>query len=208
MDTIIDDPFYVNFFNKLNKEQKKNWLSIKNHEAYILFEEGKILENEYVRNSYKKDPSEYQLPSVLKMKKMMFKQINFLPGIKELFEKIQKSRIELNIYTILASNYSQWYHEIFAKKKELNDWFDYIFFSCEVGIRKPDERFYRAIFESLPDIFKNEDVILFFDDKKENLLAAQQLNWEGVWIYDKNQSSKLIYDAIEKKCPHFVNAGK
>jgi 2-haloacid dehalogenase len=208
MDTIIDDPFYANFFNKLNKEQKKYWLSIKNHEAYILFEEGKILENEYVNQSYKKDPREYQLPSVLKMKKMMFRQIHYLPGIEELFEKIHQCKKELNIYTILASNYSQWYHEIFFKKKELNDWFDYIFFSCEMGIRKPDERFYRVIYESLPDVFNDQEVVLFFDDKKENLSALQQLNWEGVWIYDKNQSSKIIYHAIEKKCPHFVNAGK
>jgi hypothetical protein len=29
MDTIIDDPFYTNFFNKLNKEQKKYWVKYK-----------------------------------------------------------------------------------------------------------------------------------------------------------------------------------
>jgi 2-haloacid dehalogenase len=209
MDTIIEDPFYSNFFNKLNEKQKKYWLTIKNHESYILFEEGKILENEYINHSYKRDPRIYQLPSVPKIKKIMFQHIQYLPGIKELFDKIQTQKKDLNIYTILASNYSQWYHIIFQKKKELNQWFDFIFFSCEMGIRKPNDKFYQIIQESLPEIFQDE-IILYFDDKKENIDPIEKigLNWNGIWIYDKSKSADIILSEIQKKCPHFKNAGK
>ncbi|GIX42114.1 MAG: dehalogenase [Leptospiraceae bacterium] len=210
MDTIIEDPFFSNFYNKLDEKQKKLWLAIKDHESYLLFEEGKILENEYFNRSYKKDPGKYQLPTTPKMKKIMFYKIEYLPGIKELFEKIQILKKDLNIYTILASNYSQWYHEVFNKKKELNEWFDYIFFSCEMGIRKPDHKFYQTIIESLPELFNKEELILFFDDKKENLepLKDLGLNWEAIWINDKNKSSEIILTTIQKKCPQFWNAGK
>ncbi len=210
MDTIIEDPFYSNFFLKLNETQKKIWLRIKNHEMYQRFEEGAILENEYINKSYKVDPRKYNLPTVPKMKKMMFKQIHYLPGIYELFTEIHHLKQKCNIKTILASNYSIWYHEIFNKKKGLSSWFDYIFFSCELGVRKPQKEFYEIIHETINENIKEKEVIIFFDDKIENLSPIKDYNlpWETVHIEDKFQASNIIWNELKKKCPHCLNVGK
>lgn len=209
MDTIIDDPFYSNFFLKLQDRQKKIWLSIKDHEMYLRFEEGKILENEYIKCSYKMDPREYKLPTIPKMKKIMFKKIEYLPGIYDVFSLINELRVNGNIKTILASNYSIWYHEVFNKKKELSTWFDFIFFSCEVGVRKPKKEFYEIINQTIERYIEKKEKIIFFDDKLENLAPIKQYNlpWETVHIKDKKDSSKIIYNEI-KKIAHICNVGE
>lgn len=200
MNTLLDDPFFCNFFDKLTKTQKKNWYLITNPEAYIRFEEGKILENEYFNTTYIKNPSKFGLVSPQRMKKLMLKNIQFLPAIPELISKIKKKGFIL----ILASNYSIWYQEIFKKKKELNDWFDLIFFSCEMGVRKPNEKFFLTIQDCIDHYFPNQK-ILYFDDLYKNIEAIQQIkiNWECVWIYDKYLSASIIELEIKKKCPHF-----
>ncbi|MFN3603807.1 MAG: HAD family hydrolase [Leptonema sp. (in: bacteria)] len=201
MDTLIEDPFFSNFYNHLNQHQKKNWLFNTNYEAYKLFEEGKILEYEYFRNSYKLNPKELNLLPPQKIKKRMLKEIRFLKGIPELLTQIKKKQFTL----ILASNYSIWYWEIFKKKKELEEWFDYIFFSCEMGVRKPEKRFFSILHNAIQNYCEPNQEILYFDDNQENIKVIKKLNfqWECEWIYDKQQSSQIIYNFIKKKCPQF-----
>ncbi len=200
MNTLLDDPFFCNFYNKLTETQKKNWSINTNHEAYILFEEGKILESEYFNTTYKENPKKYGLVSPQRMKKLMLKEIYFLPGIPELISKIKKK----NFILILASNYSIWYQEIFEKRKELNDWFDLIFFSCEMGIRKPKKEFFLIIQSCIETYYPNKS-ILYFDDHYQNIQAIYEnkLNWECVWIKDKDSSAYIIEKEIIKKCPQF-----
>lgn len=201
MNTILDDPFYSNFFNKLSESQKKQWMNNTNPNAYILFEEGKILENEYFRITYKTDPKKLGLPSPQKIKKIMLKEIHFLKGIPELFKKLKQE----NFFLILASNYSIWYQEIFNQKKELFKWFDYYFFSCEMGLRKPDQKFFLIIQDCIKKYISDNLKVIYFDDTKKNLDVVKELNlnWECVWIYDKNLSSKIIADKIKKSARIF-----
>ncbi len=206
MDTLIADPFYENFFNCLTSEQKKLWLKYKNHEQYILFEEGKILENEYFKHYYKEN--NIKLISGQKMKKLMFQKIEYLPEVRELLIQIRKLE---KTYMVLASNYSIWYNEVFKKLKDLEGYFDFLFFSCEVGYRKPDEKFFQVIQNSVIDFVKEKDQsddVIFFDDKKENCLVGEKFGWKGIWIENKFYSAQIIRRELEKKVPAFFNAGK
>ncbi|MCS7205216.1 MAG: HAD hydrolase-like protein [Leptospiraceae bacterium] len=203
MDTLIRDPFFENFYFKLSDEQKKHWNQIKDHQVYKRFEEGKLLENEYKNLSFKENPKKYQLPDISKMKKIMFRQIEFLKNTKELFHFIQTNKQKYSFVTILASNYTVWYHEIFSVKKELEEWFDYVFFSCEVGIRKPDPDFFILIHETVIKKLNLEKYheVLYFDDCKENLDSALSLSlgWRCIWISDKEKSSEIILNEIKNR---------
>lgn len=201
MNTILEDPFYSNFFDKLSPHQKNQWIKNTNPDAYILFEEGKILENEYFRLVYKNDPKKLGLPPPQKIKKLMLKEIRFLNGIPEIFNKLKQE----NFFFILASNYSIWYQEIFNKKKELLEWFDYYFFSCEMGLRKPNQKFFLTIQDCIKKYLSSDLKIIYFDDTKKNLDAVKELNlnWECIWIYDKNLSSEIISDEIKKSARFF-----
>lgn len=199
MDTLIRDPFFTNFFSRLNEEKKKLWIKIKNHDSYILFEEGKILEQEYARISYKEDPRKYGLPDVWKVKKIMFRHIEYLPGIENVISILKDMKSRMPLYTVLASNYSIWYHEIFSRKKELEDLFDYVFISCEMGIRKPHPSFFEFVENTLQSSLGEKTGALYFDDRKENCDVATKINknWHCVWIEDPEKAAETISTAIE-----------
>ena len=59
------------------------------------------------------------------------------------------------------------------------DNYDYLFFSYEYGLRKPDINFYKQIQEKIP--FKKED-ILFLDDKEQNVEAAKKFGWNSYQV--------------------------
>lgn len=66
----------------------------------------------------------------------------------------------------------------------LSHYFDYAFYSHEMGMRKPEPRIYKAVlahYAILPE------EVLLMDDKKENLEAAAALGIDTILITPKNQ---------------------
>ena len=80
----------------------------------------------------------------------------------------------------IASNYSEWYENILDKLPKLKDC-DYLFFSCEMGVRKPERQYYEMIQQSIlkadSGISKSSQ-ILFIDDRQINLEGARALSWQ------------------------------
>lgn len=54
--------------------------------------------------------------------------------------------------------------------------FDHLFFSCEIGLQKPDHAFYRHI-EKVLNVEKES--ILFWDDLEINVIAARENGWNA-----------------------------
>jgi HAD superfamily hydrolase (TIGR01509 family) len=57
--------------------------------------------------------------------------------------------------------------------------FDVSYFSAEVGLRKPDPRFFQLI---LDDLGVKAGEALFVDDFKENIIGAQEMGIRTVWF--------------------------
>ena len=64
--------------------------------------------------------------------------------------------------------------------------FDHLFFSYQMGYRKPDEKIYTSIIEELGT---SPERILFFDDLEENLKAAKKV---GLQTFHINHPKALI----------------
>lgn len=73
--------------------------------------------------------------------------------------------------------------------------FDRVFYSFEIGFRKPDTSCYDFVLDALGDKAEN---VFFIDDKKENTDAAKALGWH-VWNLEvgKEEVTALI-QKIEK----------
>jgi len=62
----------------------------------------------------------------------------------------------------------------------LDELFDAVVDSCEVGLRKPDERFYRCTLERLGGLEPSEAVLL--DDFPDNVRGAEQIGMRAVLV--------------------------
>jgi putative hydrolase of the HAD superfamily len=76
----------------------------------------------------------------------------------------------------IASNQERWRAEHLERSLRLARRFDRLFFSCRLGARKPEPRFYREVERQLG--VAGED-ILFWDDQPENVAAARERGWSA-----------------------------
>ena len=108
-----------------------------------------------------------------------------IPMIQDLKERGYK------VYYL--SNWSAWTHELLEKagKFDFLKYMDGGIFSYDVGYMKPDEEIYRILLNRYKI---NPKEAIFFDDKKENIDAANKLGIHGV-LFPRHDSS-IIYNAL------------
>ena len=75
------------------------------------------------------------------------------------------------------------------------DKLDYRFFSCSIGVQKPDARIYDMI-EVITGY--SRDNILFIDDRKENINEAKSKGWNTVLATGND------FEAVLKECYSFM----
>ena len=81
---------------------------------------------------------------------------------------------------------------------EINKVFNNIFYSCSIGLAKPDPKVYKYVIDHIeePTMFDGEwkkakpSEIMFFDDKEENLEAATKLGIKTFLVKD----AKFVVD--------------
>lgn len=191
MDTLLDDPFFRAVRRLMDDAQMRRWSDLRNPQTFLDFECGWIGEARYYRNFFKPGADTQGLPSPQRLKKEMMKEVNWLPGIPGLLKRIRQPMG-------LASNYSLWYRDIFAKRRDLPPLFDYFFFSCEIGYRKPDRAFFQIVQEALITVgIQDGSEILFFDDREENLMEPAALGWHTVHVR-KDRAAQIIEETLKE----------
>ena len=90
----------------------------------------------------------------------------YLPGMKELLEALGGVADRY-----VASNYPFWIDEL-RTEFDFDRYFEGIYASCHLGVRKPDPRFFEAI---LDDLQIDAGACLFIDDRRANCAAAAAL---------------------------------
>ncbi|MDR2305429.1 MAG: HAD family phosphatase [Treponema sp.] len=100
---------------------------------------------------------------------------NFNPGTLELMEDIKARGFRLGILSNMPFDFLDWLKielPVFHKV-------DLALFSCELALIKPEQKIYEILAERLDCNFEN---IVFFDDMRENIDAANALGIRGfVW---------------------------
>ncbi len=73
------------------------------------------------------------------------------------------------------------------------DLFDQVFYSCEIGIHKPDEGIYTYV---LQNAALDPLETLFIDDSKANIEAAQKLGISGIHIHSGHEVTEYFENGI------------
>lgn len=99
------------------------------------------------------------------------------------------------IRCFIATNNEKYRTEYLASTLELSTYFTKIFSSSSLGAKKPQREFWQLVFEQLPDLQKEE--ILVVDDDKENIASAQEFGFEthlytDYDTYAKRNSSLIL----------------
>jgi len=72
--------------------------------------------------------------------------------------------------------------------------FDVSFFSAEVGMRKPEEQFFRLVLGAL-QVEPTE--ALFVDDFLENIIGAQKIGMQTVWYKDRDAAFPYLKSILD-----------
>ena len=199
MDTLVREP-YPSALDRLfkNQEQKELFFSSKSRQAAHAFERGEISEAEFFRNFYDPDlelEKLKKLPKAAKVKKALLARMHYMSGMAEILEGLQK---QTQVRTGIASNYSEWYENILDQLPKLKNC-DYLFFSCEMGVRKPQRQYYEMIQQALlkeNGLISEPSQILFIDDRQVNIEGARSLSWQSHLMRNAYETQQAIENFI------------
>ncbi|MBR2860584.1 MAG: YjjG family noncanonical pyrimidine nucleotidase [Clostridia bacterium] len=116
---------------------------------------------------------------------------DFIAGAKELLEELKGK------YSLIAvsngNSVVQWPR---IKKAHLEDYFDKIFISQEVGFDKPSEKFFIKCFEQIEN-FNRDEAIILGDRLSSDVLGGQNARIKTCWFNEKGEVATNIKPDFE-----------
>lgn len=102
----------------------------------------------------------------------------------ERIQWLEELKSDYKIYLLSNTNviHLEAFHKLFGEQTPYahpDKLFDKLYYSCSMGMRKPDEEIYREV---LRDLGIEPHEALFFDDKQENLEPARQLGMNVQYV--------------------------
>lgn len=177
----------ANEFKKLGLKSLNDALLSKND----LFEKGEISEREFIESFHAFIPN----ASLEEIKSAWNTVLGEFPLYRLEFLQMLAGKYRL----FLLSNTDAIHIEFFENKygpsftKDFYQCFERIYFSFEMGMRKPDTSIYKYVLKQNDLVAKNT---LFIDDKKENTDAAERL---GIQVWNLQVGQEDVVDLFEKK---------
>ena len=116
--------------------------------------------------------------------------LDFPPSRVELLQRLRKN---YSIYLLSNTNVihiRKFTRELYANYGfEMADLFDKVFYSCDIGIHKPDEGIYTYVLKAA-DLVPSET--LFIDDSIANIKAAERLGISVIHIHDGHEVTEYF----------------
>ncbi|EMJ93970.1 haloacid dehalogenase [Leptospira alstonii] len=183
MDTLIKDPFHSALYKILPRESREKFTRGRERNSFLEFEKGLIEEEEFFERFYLPEFRNENLPDPRKIKELMFGKVRLITETVEIVKRLKSGGNKL----VLASNYSVWYKELrkFPEMQEVFSQFDQLYFSCELGTRKPAEEYFQWIQTDYPGMR-----YVLIDDNTTNVESAGYMGWD-TFQFDPKTPSQL-----------------
>ncbi len=112
--------------------------------------------------------------------------------IVDSIKKLQNNWIKC----FLATNQEKYRTKYMREEMWFEKLFDWVFSSCELGYKKPDEWFYLSVLDKIKnEYWINKEESLFFDDSEKNVNKANEL-WIKSYHYTNFQDYEKIINNI------------
>ena len=125
---------------------------------------GKMDEEEFLKEIVKISEKPISLEDI----KIKIRENNIVN--EEMLSLLRKLK-ENNLLVALNNEIKEW-NEYRISKFKLNDYFESIISSCDVGVAKPDIKIYEILLDKLK---KSPEDVIFIDNREENLIPAEKL---------------------------------
>lgn len=167
MDTLVYDPFRHEmpaFFGTTLEGMMRD----KHPRAWIEFELAERDEASFLRDFFV-DGRSFDHAA---FRQTVFGAYRLLPGIESLLAELHAHGVPMHA----ASNYPSWYRAIEDRTK-LSRFLSWSFVSCDLGVRKPDARYFATVLERLG---VSVGRCVFVDDLERNCIAAKELGFDVI----------------------------
>lgn len=94
----------------------------------------------------------------------------------------------------LATNQQAYRRAIMNDERGYGDWFDQSFYSCDLGLAKPDPAYFRFI---LTAIDRSASSVLFIDDNEANIAGAKSVGLHAE-LYDLAEGTDALRALLER----------
>ena len=164
MGTVVYDP-YLEALQAATQLDVQTMFSARDPQCWPDFERGAIDEAEFVRRFFP-DPQPGHVFDIAAFNHARRSGYAFLPGMQQLLADLEGVSARY-----VASNYPVWIEELRTTFR-LERYFEGVYASCYLGLRKPDPAFFAAI---LDDLGLPASRCLFVDDRAGNVDSAARL---------------------------------
>jgi putative hydrolase of the HAD superfamily len=112
------------------------------------------------------------------------------PGVVSLISGLRAAGVECH----LATNQQAYRRAIMQDERGYGEWFDQTFYSCDLGLAKPDPAYFRAILGSL-DVPASS--VLFIDDNVANVAGASSVGLQAE-VYDLSAGVPALAELLRR----------
>ena len=172
MGTVVYDP-YLEALEAGTGMDFASAAKVRDPRCWPEFEIGAIDEAEFVRRFFAAEDGRLHFDAEA-FHRIRRQGYRYLEGMVELLDALA-GRVDRYV----ASNYPTWIEQLHTEFG-FDRYFEGVYASCHLGVRKPDPRFFEAI---LDDLSVAPDACLFIDDRPANCDAAAALGLR-VHVFD------------------------
>ena len=94
----------------------------------------------------------------------------------------------------LATNQQPYRRAIMQDERGYGEWFDQTFYSCDLGLAKPDPAYFRAI---LSTVELPASSVLFIDDNESNVAGARSVGLHAE-VFDLSTGVDTLVDLLKR----------
>lgn len=112
------------------------------------------------------------------------------PAVVELIQTLRAAGIGCH----LATNQHAYRRAVMQDERGYGAWFDHTFYSCDLGLAKPDPAYFRAILGTL-DVPASD--VLFIDDNEANVAGARSVGLQAE-LYDLSAGVPALVELLRR----------
>jgi putative hydrolase of the HAD superfamily len=112
------------------------------------------------------------------------------PFVVELIAQLRAAGVGCH----LATNQHAYRRAIMQDERGYGEWFDQTFYSCDLGLAKPDPAYFRAILQAI-DVPASS--VLFIDDNESNVAGAASVGLHAE-VYDLESGTSALIDLLRR----------
>lgn len=98
----------------------------------------------------------------------LWRHFESVPEVIDIIQELRAGGVGCH----LATNQQSFRRMIMHEERHYGDWFDQTFYSCDLGVSKPDPEYFRRILDA---IGQPADAVLFIDDNFDNVAGAASI---------------------------------